>query len=95
MALTPWATHVLQWLVQWVAKSRDGANPTKTGPSSDWSLQFDSMKSESLVNAYQNGALNTFSGFVHTARHTKRVGNTRKLCTKAGMKVGSAIRVKS
>ena len=25
----------------------------KTGPSSDWSLQLDSMKSESLVKAYQ------------------------------------------
>ncbi len=25
----------------------------KTGPSSDWSLQLDSMKSESLVTAYQ------------------------------------------
>ncbi len=25
----------------------------KTGPSSDWSLQFDSMKSDSLVMAHQ------------------------------------------
>ncbi len=25
----------------------------KTGPSSDWSLQLDSMKSDSLVTAYQ------------------------------------------
>ena len=25
----------------------------KTGPSSDWSLQLDSMKSESLVMTYQ------------------------------------------
>ena len=48
-----WATHVVQWRVQWVAKSRDGANAIKTRPSSDWSLQLDSMKPESLVNADQ------------------------------------------
>jgi hypothetical protein len=51
--LMPRATHVVQWRVQWVAKSRDGANPIKTRPSSDWSLQLDSMKPESLVNADQ------------------------------------------
>ena len=45
--------------------------------SSDWSLQLDSMKSESLVIANQNVAVNTFSGLVHTARQTMRVGNTR------------------
>ena len=51
--LIPWATHVVQWRVQWVAKSQDGANPIKARPSSDWSLQLDSMKPESLVNADQ------------------------------------------
>ena len=51
--LMPWATRMIQWRVQWVAKSRDGANPIKTRPSSDWSLQLDSMKPESLVNANQ------------------------------------------
>ena len=35
------------------------------------------MKLESLVIADQNAAVNTFSGLVHTARHTMRVGNTR------------------
>ncbi len=45
--------------------------------SSDWSLQLDSMKSESLVIANQHVAVNTFSGLVHTARQTMRVGNTR------------------
>ena len=44
---------------------------------SDWSLQLDSMKLESLVIADQHAAVNTFSGLVHTARHTMRVGNTR------------------
>ena len=27
MALMPWATHTLQWVVQWVAMERSGANP--------------------------------------------------------------------
>ena len=42
----------------------------KASLSSDWSLQLDSMKSESLVIANQNVAVNTFPGLVHTARHT-------------------------
>ena len=50
----------------------------KAGPSSDWSLQLDSMKSESLVKADQNAALNTFSGLVLTARQVKRVGSARR-----------------
>ncbi len=45
--------------------------------SSDWSLQLDSMKLESLVIADQHAAVNTFPGLVHTARHTMRVGCTR------------------
>ncbi len=42
--------------------------------SSDWSLQFDSMKAESLVIADQHAAVNTFPGLVHTARHTTKAG---------------------
>ena len=49
----------------------------KTYRSSDWSLKPDSMKLESLVIAHQHGAVNTFPGLVHTARHTIRVGGTR------------------
>ncbi len=45
--------------------------------SSDWSLQLDSMKLESLVIADQHAAVNTFPGPVHTARHTTRVDCTR------------------
>ena len=48
----------------------------KTGLSSDCSLQLDCMKLESLVIAHQNGAVNTFPGFVHTARHAMEVGST-------------------
>ena len=45
--------------------------------SSDCSLQLDYMKLESLVIADQHAAVNTFSGLVHTARHTTKVDNTR------------------
>ena len=44
--------------------------------SSDWSLQLDSMKVESLVIADQHAAVNTFPGLVHTARHTMEVSGT-------------------
>ena len=50
----------------------------KTGLSSDWSLQLDSMKSESLVIVDQHATVNTFPGLVHTARHTMGVGFTRR-----------------
>ncbi len=49
----------------------------KAGLSSDCRLQLACMKSESLVIADQNAAVNTFPGFVHTARHVMGVGNTR------------------
>ena len=45
--------------------------------SSDCRLQLDGMKSESLVIADQHAAVNTFSGLVHTARHTMGVYCTR------------------
>ena len=44
--------------------------------SSDWSLQLDSMKLESLVIVDQNATVNTFPGLVHTARHAIGVGFT-------------------
>ena len=53
------------------------SGPHKASRSSDWSLQLDSMKSESLVIANQNVAVNTFPGLVHTARHTMGVNCTR------------------
>ena len=49
----------------------------KTDRSPDRSLQLDSLKSESLVIANQNVAVNTFPGLVHTARHVMEVGCTR------------------
>ncbi len=77
MALIGGATHVIQWLVQRVANPRGGANPIKTSRSPDRSLQLDCVKSESLVIADQNVAVNTFPGLVHTARHTMGAGSAR------------------
>ncbi len=37
--------------------------------SPDWSLQLDSMKSESLVIVDQNATVNTFPGLVHRPSH--------------------------
>ncbi len=54
-----------------------GSQSQKAVLSSNWSLQLDSMKLESLVIADQHAAVNTFPGLVHTARHTMRVGCTR------------------
>ena len=47
-----------------------GSQSQKAVLSSDRSLQLDSVKLESLVIADQHAAVNTFSGLVHTARHT-------------------------
>ena len=71
----------------------------KTGLSSDWSLQLDSMKSESLVIPDQQAGVNTFPGLVHTARHTMGVSCSRNGCAnpqgRQPATVGSATGVKS
>src|SRR5438094_9446816 len=61
-------------------KAARGIQSQKAALSSDWSLQLDSMKLESLVIADQNAAVNTFPGLVHTARHITKVGCTRSRC---------------
>ena len=48
--------------------------------SSDCRLQLACMKLESLVMAYQNDAVNTFPGLVHTARHAMEVVSARSRC---------------
>jgi hypothetical protein len=48
--------------------------------SSDCSLQLENMKSESLVIVDQHATVNTFTGLVHTARHTMGVGFTLSRC---------------
>ena len=52
---------------------------SKNCPSSDCRLQLACMKSELLVIADQHAAVNTFPGFVQTARQTMKVGKTRSL----------------
>ena len=57
-----------------------GSQSEKAGLSSDWSLQLDSMKAESLVIVDQHATVNTFPGLVHTARHTMGVICSRSRC---------------
>ena len=59
------------------SQSASWSQSQKAVVSSDWSLQLDSMKSESLVIADQHAAVNTFPGLVHTARHTMGVSCSR------------------
>ena len=54
-----------------------GSQSQKPDRSPDRSLQLDCVKSESLVIADQNVAVNTFPGLVHTARHTMGAGSAR------------------
>ncbi len=56
-----------------------GSESAKTDLSTDKSLQLDSLKMESLVIADQQAAVNTFSGLVHTARHTMGVFCSRSI----------------
>ena len=64
--LIPWATRMIQWMLQWVAKPRGGANPIKGILSSDRRLQLASLKLELLVIADHHAAVNTFSSFALT-----------------------------
>ncbi len=67
----------------------------KGGPSSDWSLQLDSMKLESLVIAYQRDAVNVFLKIVHTARQVMEAGSTRSRLDSGLPKVRSVTMTKS
>ena len=58
-------------------RDREVEQNSKTDPSSDCRLQPACMKSELLVIADQNAAVNAFPGLVHTARHTMEVGGAR------------------
>ncbi len=51
--------YTCQWRIQREATSR-ASGPHKVRRSPDWSLQLDSMKSESLVIVDQNATVNTF-----------------------------------
>ena len=58
-------------------RDREVEQNSKTDPSSDCRLQPACMKSELLVIADQNAAVNAFPGLVHTARHTMEVGGAQ------------------
>ena len=53
-----------------------GERISKSHLSSDCPLQLEGMKLESLVIVDQHATVNTFSGLVHTARHTMGIGFT-------------------
>ena len=59
------------------SKTERWSEPQKAGLSTDWGLQLDPTKLESLVIAHQHGAVNTFPGFVLSFRYFIRVGGTR------------------
>ena len=77
MPLTFWATNVLQWRKNRGEQKREPEQIPKRRPRSDCRLQPACTKLELLVIAGQHTAVNTFPGFVHTARQTMKVGNTR------------------
>ncbi len=57
-------------------KPARGSQSQKTGLSSDWGLQLECMKLESLVIVDQHATVNTFPGLVHTARQVMGIGST-------------------
>ena len=67
----------------------------KADPSSDCRLQLACMKSELLVIADQNAAVNAFPGLVHTARHTMEVGGAQSWSNNRLPKAKSMTGVKS
>ena len=58
-------------------RTREGEPISKSRLSSDWGLQLDPMKSESLVIVEQHATVNTFPGLVHTARQAMEAGGTQ------------------
>ena len=93
--LIPWATRMIQWMLQWVAKPRGGANPIKGILSSDRRLQLASLKLELLVIADHHAAVNTFSSLALTARQLKGAGNSRRPIFIGGATLGSVTGSKS
>ena len=95
MALMSRATHVLQWVGTKGRQTARWSQSQKTILSSDWSLQPDSMKLESLVIAYQHDAVNVFLSLVHTARQVMGAGSTRSRPNTGMPKVSSVTGTKS
>ena len=76
-------------------RDREVEPSSKADPSSDCRLQLACMKSELLVIANQNVAVNAFPGLVHTARHTMEVGGARSWSRNRLPKAKSMTGVKS
>ena len=76
------APYILGYTRTTMAQTK-GSDPARVSkshkrrPSSDCRLQLACTKLELLVIANQHVAVNTFPGFVHTARQTMKVENTR------------------
>ena len=87
-ALMPWATHTLQWRTTKGGKQVIVSKSLKFRLSSDCGLKPAHMKSESVVIADQQAAVNTFSGLVHTARQGSKVGSYRTLILLEEIEVG-------
>ena len=77
------------------SKTAKSSKPEKNCPSSDWGLQPDPMKLESLVIADQNAAVNVFLSLVHTARQVMGAGSTRSRLNTEVPKVRSVTGTKS
>ena len=56
--------------------------------SSDCGLKFAHMKSDLVVIADQQAAVNTFSGLVHTARQSSKVDSYRRLVFPDEIEIG-------
>ena len=63
------ATNVLQWMRTKEKQWRKPEQSFKNIPSSEYSLQLENVKMESLVIVDQHATVNMYLGFVHTARH--------------------------
>ncbi len=57
-------------------RGREAELISKSRLSSDWALQLEPMKLESLVIVDQHATVNTFPGLVHTARQVMGIGST-------------------
>ena len=77
MALTPGASHMLQWASTEGCEAARSSESQKYVLSSDCRLQLACMKLESLVIAGQHTAVNVFLSLVHTARQATKVGGIR------------------
>ena len=79
MAFINWATHVLQWLCQRVAKALSRSESQKNNLSSDCRLQFACMKSESLVIVDQHATVNILGPCTHRpSRQGSEIGSKWK-----------------